>query len=74
MEEEGTAGDTTEAGEAGAAYPEVVTYPEKEVEEVRKVEVAMEVGAVEEWEVTTEEREVSPPVEAEVNEEVEAVL
>lgn len=74
MEEEGTAGDTTEAGEEGATYPGVVTYPEKEVEEVRKVEVAMEVGAVEEWEVTMEGREVSPPVEAEVNEEVEAVL
>jgi hypothetical protein len=42
--------------------------------EVRTAEVAMEVGVVEEWEVTTRGREVSPPEEAEVVVEAEAAL
>lgn len=74
MEEEGTVADTTAGEEAEATCLEVVTCLEMEGGEVRTVEVAMEAVVVEEWEVTKGEREISPPVEAEVVVEAEDVL
>jgi hypothetical protein len=74
VEGEGTGEDTTGEGEGEVTYLEVMLCPEMVVGAVRMVEEATGVGEVEEWEVTTKGREVSPPEDSEEVEEVEVAV